>query len=360
MNDFISGKLDFAAFARGLPSHPDLSIFDNMVQWHACSGTVMSLDSLARWLIKRANIVGVRCAIEDLERYVKSETVPALEVMALAGVTVAELVKLSDGVSLCPLDMLPDGSGSLKQLVADDFGGRWRRAKPAAFLQRCLSYPRQHLPHNEAPKYQQEPGSVGLEDVRLCMTAIGPSTPVAVASWIQDEEWVPGSEGGGFAHLQESIDMGGVPIGESVSDWSTLPALYRQWVARTEAEKKHLRIALSRLNFAMRRLQPVDAAIDLGIAMDALFLSERAERGEHTFTLRLRAARWLGADKAARVRVAKAFSALISLRGSAVHSGTVRDKQGREILSQGFDLMGQALRRAISEGLPDWNDIVLD
>ncbi len=35
------------------------------------------------------------------------------------------------------------------------------------------------------------------------------------------------------------------------------------------------------------------------------------------------------------------------------------EKDARNLLGEGFDLMGQAIRRAVTEGLPNWNEIVL-
>ena len=57
-------------------------------------------------------------------------------------------------------------------------------------------------------------------------------------------------------------------------------------------KQRYFRVPLERLNMAIRRVSQVDSAIDTGIALEALFLSDQSDdRGELTFRLRVRGAR---------------------------------------------------------------------
>jgi hypothetical protein len=107
----------------------------------------------------------------------------------------------------------------------------------------------------------------------------------------------------------------------------------------------------------------VDAAIDLGVAIDSLFLSEReADRGEQTLTLRLRAGRFLGHDLESRRDLAKLFGTLYHLRSAAVHTGVINpvsDHQDTQaLLTKGYELTARAIRKIIREREPDWNALL--
>jgi hypothetical protein len=122
-------------------------------------------------------------------------------------------------------------------------------------------------------------------------------------------------------------------------------------------------VPLKRLNASLRRKELVDSAIDLGIAIDALFLAEREpDRGELTFTLRLRAARFLEATEAGRREISRFFSTLYKLRSSAVHAGEISDSvdkvPARQLVQRGQELTATALQRMIVDGPPDWQKLI--
>lgn len=114
----------------------------------------------------------------------------------------------------------------------------------------------------------------------------------------------------------------------------------------------------------MRRLSPVDAAIDLGIVLETLFLQDRSdERAELTFRLQVRAARYLAADPQERRRIYTLVGNLYKLRSKATHRGRVGEKiRGvpvQDLLDQGFGLAAVTLGRLISTGDPDWDQVIL-
>jgi hypothetical protein len=120
---------------------------------------------------------------------------------------------------------------------------------------------------------------------------------------------------------------------------------------------------MERLNSAMRRLSPADAAIDLGIVLEILFLQDINEPQELTFRLRLRTARYLETDPQERRRVFDLLNDLYKARSSAVHTGHVEEKiRGiplQTLLDQGFDIAATALERLIPSEDPDWHEVIL-
>jgi len=135
--------------------------------------------------------------------------------------------------------------------------------------------------------------------------------------------------------------------------------LFSNWLGLTEERRVELRVPMQRLNSAMRRSSPVDSAIDLGIALESIFLPDG--RGALTFRLRVRAARWLGSTPAERRCLSVTVDDLYKVRSMAVHGGrvpdTIRGRQARELLEEGYGLTATGLVALIRKGDPDWDAV---
>ena len=112
--------------------------------------------------------------------------------------------------------------------------------------------------------------------------------------------------------------------------------------------------------------KPIDKIIDLGIAFEALYLSDVKE--ELTFRLGVRAAWYLGEDKTEREKLLKKFGDIYRCRSNAVHNGkldeTIRFGGERirrsEFIAKAQDLCRQSILKIIEDGeFPDWNSLVL-
>jgi hypothetical protein len=130
------------------------------------------------------------------------------------------------------------------------------------------------------------------------------------------------------------------------------------------ARKARLRLAMQRLNSAMRRLSPVNVAIDLGIVLETLFLQDTSDqRAELTFRLQVRSARYLVIDPQECRRVYTLVHDLYELRSVAVHTGRVPEKTRKfpvqDVLDQGFGIAADTLRRLIAAEDPDWAQVIL-
>ena len=106
--------------------------------------------------------------------------------------------------------------------------------------------------------------------------------------------------------------------------------------------------------------------IDLGIAFEALYLSDVNE--ELTFRLAVRAAWYLGKDKADREKLLTKFGHIYRCRSKAVHSGKLEPtvKFGEEsvpvsdFIEKAQDLCRQSILKILEDGkFPDWNSLIL-
>jgi hypothetical protein len=127
------------------------------------------------------------------------------------------------------------------------------------------------------------------------------------------------------------------------------------------AERAALRIALDRLNQAVRRASIVDRAIDLGIAFEVMLLHGigRRDTGELRYRASVRAASFIGGKRAERVTSFEIVRAAYDLRSAAAHEGHMpKSKKGQheEQLRAAELLCAQIARRLIARGkFPDWD-----
>jgi hypothetical protein len=250
-----------------------------------------------------------------------------------------------------------------KERLLAQYSNAPETSRPTVFVEKRTFFPREHLPRGEKPRHVVPDPPDELADVPLLITALGPAAPLILGSWDEAEDWVPDLHRGGYASLPDASWLGEYPH-TVASDVSELPDLHSHWLKTTQKSRQHLRIPLSRLNSAKRHVDVVESAIDLGIAMEALFLADRGpDRGELGFTLRLRAARFLGTSAQSRRDIAKQFRDLYELRSRAVHIGKLNRpasdyRKITDLLGQGCARIAEAIRRIIKEGEPDWETIV--
>lgn len=357
----LGGMLTPDGLADELNRQGAFALFDEKVQHHSHSGISVTLRSLAVWLIDRSLAVGSKQAVADLGRYLATDLIPYRQFVILGGVAPVGELHLGGGVVVRQVERLPQSTWK-EQLLAQ-YRSAGATCRPTVFLEKKTLFPREHLPRGERSRHVYPDPPQELADVPLLITALGPFAPLILGSWDEAEDWMPDLHRGGYASLLDPAWLGEHP--QTAADIGPLPNLHREWLNRSEDCRRHLRVALTRLNSAKRHVDVVEAAIDFGIAMEALFLADRGpDRGELGFTLRLRAARFLGTTPESRRDITKLFRELYDLRSKAVHTGRlhrpVKDYHKiQELLAQGFAHVATAIRRIIKEGEPDWEAVVL-
>ena len=117
---------------------------------------------------------------------------------------------------------------------------------------------------------------------------------------------------------------------------------------------------------------PVDKIIDLGIALESLYLSGAESKNEIRFRFSLHAAWHLGKDKKQREALMKEFKAIYDWRSAVVHTGKLPKKgsgkkkksytqeEVREFIRNAQDLCRDSIIKILEDGaFPDWNTLIL-
>lgn len=352
--------------AQALSNHPGTELFDGKMQAFVGHQLRTTPRMLAEWLGARATEVGPDQALEDLARYAKSDSYPARQVMALAGVRVERAYDLTESISLVPFTELE--ASQQKRLLKPVRALSDRRSAPTAALVKEFQHPRTHLdPESDLPeKLTKLNRAHELETVRLCLSLAGPSGPVRVAKWEEAAEWVP-VLGGRYSHfsIQRPLQPEVSTRKQLTEDQIQRAACFIDSFSQTAGSMHdRIQIALERFSSAIQRPSLVDQAIDLGIAIEALLLPDMPDSGEFSFRIRMRAARLLGSNASDRLKIYKLFNHLYTLRSKAVHRGRLssREKYGRgpkEALQEGFTWMAVAIEKVVEESITDWHEVEL-
>lgn len=310
-------------------------------------------------------------AVGELERILLTTDSTTFCVMALRGVSATNAIQFGNGVRLVPFDELPAGR------TKDYLTTNSKHSGPPVGL---IDPPQVALVHSPV---EQRVGFVGidpdslpkvaddpfvhvslLDDCRLALTVFGPSCPVNAGCWEQFSDPL----------LDEAVGSGGTsfPMDEVVPPWhheavslsnddGEVARVVNRFCALANNDyKERLRLALERLNRAVRRAHGSDGALDLSIALEIVLADGQ---GENTYKIGLRSALVLGGDSSTRVKNRSVVGSLYAARSSLVHTGKLPEKlkyldskiTARELMMLARVVVAAVLKAMIDRGAaPDW------
>jgi hypothetical protein len=357
VNDPVKYEPTIGSLIESLHSQDELQIFNGKMLVIAGSATRMEISNLAAWLFRRGKEVGSVQAVSDLIQYIESDKIPFRLTYGLRGLKVKYRCELGSGISLLSWLDIPESyhkSTVFNNLISSG-GVKW----PTAALVQEILLPKVHTSQNE---YKLTPiDDVATRDAILCIAVSGPFSSEILVTWLDPPQWAPtmGVEYSlphSYGHAQDNV-------------WTSehcqiATKLFSDFKALTEDKKDALRLPMQRLTMAVRRSSKVDSAIDLGIALESLFLNDLSDdRGELTFRLKLRVAKYMEKEITKREEVFRLIGDLYTLRSIAIHTGRVpdalRSRDISEILNNGYSLVADAIRRFVKSGIPNWMDVQL-
>lgn len=343
---------------------PELKVFDGTML-HVLSITSQALEywHLAAWLVARAQSVGSNQALKDLSHYLEAPEIPCEVAVVFSGLEPQGSYDMGRGISFIPWAALRDSPQ--KQSLHERFVMGLSFNFPAGALVREHKTKKIYVSQADFQKNFEKYTTSSFDgtdlfDSLMCLALVGPSAPQVLASWVTVPAWTPIVAGSmqlpgleGFS-AEQKISPDGYNKGRE---------LFEAFCSAPASFQAHLRLVMQRLIRAMRRGAPVDAAIDLGISLEGLYLSDmQDDRGELSFRLRTRSARLLGGTEAERKRIFDLMGDIYGLRSSAVHTGSVdamsRGRPVQEVLQQGFSLAAETVRRFITSGEPSWDKVM--
>ena len=178
------------------------------------------------------------------------------------------------------------------------------------------------------------------------------------------EFFQPGNSTGGMSRYPgpfgDSTEVGETQINEA-------KRLYDILVNLDSDVGEKLQIPIDRWIKSKTSGDRVDKIIDLGIAFEALYVSDGS--GEITFKLSVRAAWHLGTDEEDRKALMREFQKIYAWRSSVVHAGKLPNKKKRkpftekeivEFIISAQKRCWQSIMKVLNDRrFPHWNDLIL-
>jgi hypothetical protein len=423
MNDIELGKVLDTALKVGLFERDDLYLFDTKLAWQisneahvrdpqrtmvfaaleahpdvagllgkylnsGLNAPQFTAQTLGDWLLTRASRIGPESTVTELRAFIDSPHCNVVEHLAFSGLEVDKPIALSPTIELLPMSSVPESVLTISLVDPEwfyygrDARGYVKRktAQVLAIFGKSTWHLNPHLAtavlrvrHKTNPK--MVPATVELpnsmEAMMEALLVIAAATGTAmfpVAHWMSPTPETPIWEH--FSWMFWSHLNALRPFATTAGQAEAILAAANAWEKFPSPLKKKLRVPLERLNRALAAPSPIDCAIDLGVALEALLLGDLAPNDQISLAFRLRGAWLLGANPAERKEYAKQFNAIYTCRSVAVHAGTLptdgftvdsnKISADEFIMKQARQLAAKAILRVIhGSGIPDWSLLVL-
>jgi hypothetical protein len=339
---------------------PALEIFIHAQQVALGNHVRVGFHFLSQWLVARAQQVGCDQAVADLLRYLKADAFEVSIILAVDGVVVDQTIKLQD-YELVSWEELTQSETKWQIAARASFSGTWPTA--ALVQRRCIE--RAHLrpwdPMPTDPPQLIEP----MLDILRCVTAVAGAGIRLLHYWFEPPEWAPWAVSRSTFGVDTSV-LGHYSKPDGAAQ-RRLVSCVSCFLDKSESDRARLRVPLDRLNRSyLLGMRSVDSAIELGVAIEALYAPSKLSEGIG-FAVRTRAAKFLGGSLEDRKRILAAIRDVYDLRSLAVHAGRFdvehasrkwRDEaKVRLALAQGQRLVAESLMRVLEEGEPAWEDL---
>ncbi|GJG96826.1 HEPN domain-containing protein [Cupriavidus pauculus] len=367
-----------------LDNIPELRKYDGMLFNGINTKSMMHRRSCGEALVARALDAGPEQAVTDLYSFLQSDHVEHIEVLLLEGVQVDEPVELVPGVFVCRPDDVPSSTSrgylsSLREPPLRFFNPQSlenlvQKLEPKAALYRFVT-PRPMF--ITAESLQTAPSKVSdsefddavlLQRIGWLLTVMGPSSPIIHRNFTEmvDGSFMKGRLGGGWmSPLSTNLHRPPV-VTLALEQLVEFRSVVEAYLSLSREKRLKLDVPIQRLNRTVGNMNPVDKAIDLGIALESLLLEEQ-NAPQLSYQLALRGAWLLGSSIEERRSLMKKLKQLYKYRSGAAHYGRIVSSHAKTseweraatAIKEGEAICASAIKAVILAGGVDWDELVL-
>lgn len=198
------------------------------------------------------------------------------------------------------------------------------------------------------------------EDALTALTLAGPECApfAASSSSVIDHPAYPYS---GFGHEGYGTYTGSMPAKNGETDTDVTKQVFAGLRRLRERDRSSIVRATDRLRRSRSHRLAVDRAIDLGIALEMIFLHDQSGQTELRYRAAVRAAWFLGKDGSERRTIFDSIKRAYDARSKAVHTGALTDQRLIKNLPEADKLCADAICRVIGDGgFPvEWDALIL-
>ena len=322
-----------------------------------------------QFLIRRAAITGsAEGAIQWLAKILDSTKVTGKLILALWGVPVEQEVHLTSEVTIVPFGALPDSdqkrmvsehSHRLEGIVASalDFLPPQSALVLARTINPVIYDPSETELNDEI--YAEEYNL--LQDIALVLTIVGPRVSLPSMLWFTFDD--PDFELGAFRTTPMTEIVPTRPVDYPILSPQEAPEIVQAYLRLPPNTRRHVGVALERLNLAQRRVNVGDRAVELATAFESLVGD--GDKNEMTHKVKVRTVRIIGGSIDERITNAAIINKAYSIRSTLVHTGRIDSRtmetiNGQrlpvsEIIDRALLLCVKLAKHIIASGeIPNW------
>ena len=345
------------------------------------------VDTVVNNIIRRAIVDGPGVAAQAFDTCVSSSASKFHRFFVLSSIRVEEPMTLFDGVTLMPLPNSISELPPYLPLILDPSDG-YRIVSTQQLLGKTVArvecevspvfcHPPESLALDTDPASDFEMGirsndldnlNIGLLGSALslaCRTSVRPAM-----EWqslldyeIFDFSGVWGIGGQGFSWIRHALLLDkSVTLGQV--ELQRAQELYKSLSQLSAATLDKLHIPIDRWMTSMEEVNHIDQIIDLGIALESLYVPN--PQGDTSLRFTLNASWHLGKNKHERQKLRKDFQEIYSARSDVMHAGRLRGDRAkpsfdrRLFITHAQELCWQGLTSVIEAGvIPDWDNLIM-
>ena len=345
------------------------------------------VEDILQNLLRRAIVDGPSEAAQAFVDCTTNSSCSFYRFFLLTGVRIPGPIEVFEGITLVPL---PESTSDLPPHLPfiHDETDRYRAISlsdlPTKTLVR-VEYEVSPIFHRPAESYAfdsppgqhfsvklkgQEIPNPNLNALCQALAVAGRCNVQSVMSWtsLLDYEIFDLSTSWGIGGSGYNATIPASGLGEmaqlSPSQMETIKTLYTGLTELQTETWEKLRIPIDRWAKSMAEGNPLDQIIDLGIALESLYVPD--SQGESGFRLAHHAAWHLGKDKANRSELVKEFRGIYAARSDVVHTGRLRGARANpsfdvsKFVSRAQELCWQGITFVIEAGeIPPWSDLAM-
>ena len=291
-----------------------------------------------QYLLRRAVQYGsVDKAVQWLLKVLGSTEANGKLILALWGVPVDEVIRLTDEVSIMPLASLPQSDAKRRVSDSGHRANIWTvNALAFAPPTSALVVERKLVPvvlDSNTPKPDDSDLKAKqevMQEIALVLTLVGPRVSLPLTTWFTFDD-------PDFEVASPTLSPMTEIVPTRPSDYPKLDAKEAKEVVKSYLDlstktRQHIRVAVERINQAQRRVNVGDRAVELATAFEALVGD--SDKNEMTHKVKVRTVRLIGGTPEQRQINAALVNKAYSIRSSLVHTGKVDEKSTDTIVGE--------------------------
>ena len=345
------------------------------------------VEDLLRNLLIRAIVDGPGNAAQAFADCTTKSSCTFYQFFLLTGVNVPEQVEIFDGITLIPvpslvsrlppyLPLIFPNSDRAQTISVNDLLGR-TLVRVEYEVSPIFHRPAQNYTFQSGPEEHfkiklkgQEIPDPNLDTLCQALSVAGRRSVKSVVAWttlldyeIFDLTSLLGIGGSGYSSVITD-DIHGEPVQLSTPQLDTIKTIYLGLTELPTETWEKLRIPIDRWSKSIAEENPLDQIIDLGIALESLYVPD--SQSEVSFRFALHAAWHLGENMTQRQELTDEFKQIYAARSDVVHTGKLRGKRSnssfdvQKFVRRAQELCWQGIDKVIGAGeYPVWENLIM-